>query len=143
MAISTVRREIVLATGTFRIVGSPRGIRAEIHTDTALGPIAATFFIAPSPELRRGVADRIAEARRRLHAPGGPEATAGIFDDIGHAVASVARGASSATQAAVHTVEQTALGAAEGIIHAAKTAASTAPDQIGPYPHTIPATLPH
>jgi hypothetical protein len=136
-----VKRDVVLAEGTFRILGTARGVRAEIRTHTALGPLALSVEIAPSPALRHAVWERIAAAHARMHAlerGAAPMVTSGLFDDIGHAVSDVAQ---SATHAVVHTVEHAARGAAEGLFNAAKSAASQAVNQIGMFAHTLPAAI--
>ena len=136
-----VRRNVVLAEGVFRILGTPRAVRAEIETHTALGPIHVSIEIAPSLELRHAVWERVAAAHNRLHSldhGGAAMATAGIFDDIGHALSNVTR---SATHAAVHAVEHAAHGSANALMDAAKSAAAQAAHQIDAFAHTLPPAL--
>jgi len=141
-----VEREVVLASGTFRIVGTRSSLRAIIQTDTALGTITAHVEITPSPALRSAVWERLIAAHERLHRerparPGDPmlpQTTGGFFDDIGHFGASIAKSATSATRAAVQTVEHAAHGAGDSLLHAAKAAADHATSQIDRFAHTIP-----
>ena len=101
--------DVVVADGTFRVVLTPkRRIVAALHVhESMLGPLHLAFEI-----------DRSAYLEPHLHAYEGPHSleTAGVFDDIGHAVSKAAEGTFNAASKVATTVARPAFNVAKGAI---------------------------
>jgi hypothetical protein len=120
MALRT--HDVVIADGTFRIVLTPRRrvIAVLDAPQTMLGPLHVALQIDREPFLAPGVSPLV------LAEPS--HATAGLFDDIGHAISHAAEGAFNAASHVATTVARPAF-------DVLKTAAGQGANLIS---HTIP-----
>jgi hypothetical protein len=94
--------DVVVADGTFRIVLTPkrRVIAVLDAPQTLLGPIHAAFELDRSQHLPPGVPEHVLTDPSHV--------TAGIFDDIGHAVSKAAEGAFNTASKVATTVARPA-----------------------------------